>query len=141
MLYPLLKHVCFFSMKIKGHHAFHHSSYYLALVPARWLLWASEDMLAQKLVTLASTILLLQRILPTQCIYKEAPLAARLHINDSCPFCHTNFIPTTLKSVQEQTQNWRCRSLSILTASKPLIYLTKLMNTLEFKSWDTKESC
>ena len=51
-------------------------------------------MLAQKLVTLASTILLLQwmEILPTQGIYKEAPLATRLHTNYSCPFFHTDFI-------------------------------------------------
>ena len=30
--------------------------------------------------------------LPTQGIYKEAPLATRLHTNYSCPFCHTDLI-------------------------------------------------
>ena len=70
-------------------------SYYLAAVPARWLLRASEDMLAQKLVTLASTILLIKwmETLPTQGIYNKVdPLATRLHTNYSCPFCHTDFI-------------------------------------------------
>ena len=59
-------------------------------MPAMWLLQASQDMLAQKLVN----ILLLQwmETLPTQGIYKEAPLATRLHTNYSCPFCHTDFI-------------------------------------------------
>ena len=68
--------------------------YFLAATPARWLLRASKDMLAQKLVTLASTILLLRwmDIFPTQGICKEAPLATRLHTNYSCPFCHTDFI-------------------------------------------------
>ena len=63
-------------------------------MPPRWLLQASEDMLAQNLVTLASTILLLQwmETLPTQAIYKEASLATRLRTNYSCPFCHTDFI-------------------------------------------------
>jgi uncharacterized Zn-finger protein len=51
-------------------------------------------MLAQKLATLASIILLLQwmEILPTQGICKEAFLATRLHTNYLCPFCHTDFI-------------------------------------------------
>ena len=51
-------------------------------------------MLAQKLVTLASSIFLLQwmEILPTQGICKEASLATRLHTNYPCPFCHTDFI-------------------------------------------------
>ena len=69
---------------MKGHQAFDlFSSYCLAAVPARWLFPASEGILTQKLITLASTILLLQRmeILPIQGICKEAPLATRLHTN------------------------------------------------------------
>ena len=52
-------------------------------MPTRWLFQASEGMLAQKLVTLASTILLLQQleILPTKGICNKAPLATRLHTN------------------------------------------------------------
>ena len=63
-------------------------------MPARWLFRESEGMFAQKVVTLASTIFLLQRmeILPTQGICKEASLATRLYINYPCPFRHTNFI-------------------------------------------------
>jgi hypothetical protein len=93
-------------------------------VPARWLLQASKDMLAQKLVTLASTILLLQwmETLPTQGIYKEAPLAIRLHTNYSCPFCHTDFINQEKVIEQTQTQNLTCWNLSVLTVSKSLIY-------------------
>ena len=47
-------------------------------MPARWLFQASQGMLAQKLITLASTILLLHwmKILTTQGICKEA---TRLH--------------------------------------------------------------
>ena len=68
--------------------------YCLAAVPARWFFRESEGMLAQKVVTLASTMFLLQRmeILPTPGIYKEASLATKLHTNYPCPFCHTNFI-------------------------------------------------
>ena len=51
-------------------------------------------MLAQKVVTLASTKFLLQRmeILPALGICKEASLATRIHTNYPCPFCHTDFI-------------------------------------------------
>ena len=50
---------------------------------ARWLFPASEGMLTQKLITLASTILRLQRmeILPIQGFCKETPLATRLQTN------------------------------------------------------------
>ena len=111
-------------LKVTKHFIF--SSYFLAVVLARWLLQASEDMLAEQLVTLASTILLLQwtKILPTQGIYKEAPLADRLQIKNSCPFCYTKFFKK-YSLFQEQTQNLRCWSLSVLTASKPLIYAWK----------------
>ena len=63
-------------------------------MPARWFFQASKGMLAQTLVTLASTIFLISwmEILPTQGICKEASLATRLHTNYPCPFCHTNFI-------------------------------------------------
>ena len=153
--YPLLKHVWLFlrRWKVTKHLIF--SSYCLPAVPARWFLRASKDMLAQKLVTLAYTILFLQwtEILPTQCICKEAPLATRLHTICSCLFCHTNFINppwlvksvfmllSTWKSVQEQTQNLRCRCLSVLTASKSLMYRTKLRITLEFISQDILATC
>ena len=63
-------------------------------MPVRWLLQESEGMLAQKVVTLAFNIFLLQRmeILPTSGICKEASLATRLQTNYPCPFCHTKFI-------------------------------------------------
>ena len=63
-------------------------------MPARWLFRESEGMLDQKVVTLASTIFLLQRmeVLPTPGICKEASLITRLHTNYPCPFFHTNFI-------------------------------------------------
>ena len=48
---------------------------------------------------------------------------------------------STWKSVQEQTQNLMCWNLSVLTVSKPLIYMTTLRITLEYKSWHTLESC
>ena len=86
--------LCCLLRRFKASKHFIFSSYCLAAVPARQLLRASKGMLAKKLVTLASTILLLQwmEILPTQGICKEAPLATRLHTNNSCPFCHTDFI-------------------------------------------------
>ena len=79
-------------LKVTKHLIF--SSYCLAAVPARWLFRASEGMLAQKIVTLASTIFLFQwmEILPTQGICKEASVATRLYTNYPCPVCHTNFI-------------------------------------------------
>ena len=79
----MFKYIWLLSTKIKGHQHLIFSSYCLAAVPARWLFPAAEGMLTQKLITLASTILLLQRmkILPTQGICKEAPLATRLHTN------------------------------------------------------------
>ena len=46
-----------------------------------------------------------------------------------------------MKSVQEPTQNLRYRSLSVLTASKSLIYMTKLRITLEFTSQDRLATC
>ena len=112
-------------------------------------------MLAQKLVTLAYNILLLRwtEILLTQCICKEAPLATRFHTICYCLFCHTDFINhswlmklvfmllSKWKSVQEQTQNLRCWGLSVLTASKSLIYMTKLRNTLEIISQDILATC
>ena len=77
--YPLLKYVWLFSERLKV---------------TKHFIFSSKGMLAQKLVTLASTILLHQwmEILPTQGICQEAPLAIRLHTNYSCPFCHTHFI-------------------------------------------------
>ena len=52
-------------------------------MPARWLFRASEGMLVKKVVTMASTIFLLQQmeVLPTQGICKEAFLKPRLHTN------------------------------------------------------------
>ena len=93
-LYPLFKHIVLLSEKIKGHQHSIFSSYCLAAVPARWLFRASEGMLPKKVVTLASTIFLLQwmDILPIQGICKEASLATRLHTNYPCQFCHNNFI-------------------------------------------------
>ena len=68
--------------------------YGLAAVSARWFFWGSEGMLAQKLVTLTSTIFLIywMDILPTQGICEEASLATGLHTNYPCQFCHTDFI-------------------------------------------------
>ena len=68
--------------------------YGLAAVPARWFFRGSEGMLAQKLVTLTSTIFLIywMEILPTQGICKEASLATGLHTNYPCPFCINDFI-------------------------------------------------
>ena len=77
------KHIWLFSQNIKCHQQLIFSSYCLAAMPARWLLWANKRLLAQKLVTLASTVLLLQlmEILPTQGICKAATLATRLLTN------------------------------------------------------------
>ena len=87
-------------------------SYCLAAVPASWLFQASEGMLAQKLSTLASTILLLQwiEIIQTKSICKEVSLANRLHTNYPCPFCQTNFINKEEVIKQEPTQNLMCWS-------------------------------
>ena len=93
-MYPLFKHIGLLSKKIKGHQHLIFSSYCLSAVPARWRFRASEGMLTKKVVTLAFTIFLLQRmeILPTQGICKEASLVTRLHTNYPFPFCHNNFI-------------------------------------------------
>ena len=68
-------------LKVTKHLIF--SSSCLGAMPARWLLWASKVKWAQKLVTLASTVLLLQlmEILPTQGICKAATLATSLLTN------------------------------------------------------------
>ena len=77
------------NLKVTNHLIF--SSYCLAAAPARWLLQEIKGMLAQTLVKLASTILLLQwtEILSSQSMYKEAPLPIRLQTICSCQFCHT----------------------------------------------------
>ena len=90
----MFKHIGLLSKKIKGHQHLIFYSYCLSAMPARWLFRASEGILAKKVVTLAFTVFLLQRmeILPTQGICKEASLVTRLHTNYPCPFCHNDFI-------------------------------------------------
>ena len=118
-------------------------------MPARWLLRASKDMLAQNLVTLASTIILLQwmETLPTQGIYKEAPLVTKLHTNYSCPFCHTDFINQEKVVEHMEICSGTDPELDVLKPISPYcqqtfdIYMTKLRITLEYKSWHTLESC
>ena len=48
---------------------------------------------------------------------------------------------STLKFVQEQTQNLMCWSWAALTASKPLKHMTKLRSIFKFISWDRLETC
>ena len=120
-----MKHVPFFSEKILGQQAFH---------------------LFQLLFSCSASYV--------------ASLSKQGHVNPKA--CHTGFqytspsifahyaIPTsstrrrllsTWKYVQEHTQNLRWWSLSVWTASNPLIYMTKLRITLIFTSWDRLETC
>ena len=81
-------------------------------------------------------------------IVSQTPTARTLHLKD-LTILALSAIPTsstrrrllsTWKSVQEQTQNLRCWSWSVLTASKTLKQLMELRSTLEFTSWDTLET-
>ena len=145
--YPLLKHVWLFSQKIKSHQAFNLFQFLFSCRACQVAPQSKQGHVGQKAchTALASNKLLLRwtEILPTQGICKEAPLATRINTICSCLFCHTNFINHSqlMKSVQEPTQNLRYRSLSVLTASKSLIYMTKLRITLEFTSQDRLATC
>ena len=144
LCYPLLKHVWLFSQKIKGQQTF---NLFPVTVQLLCQLGGSSEQARACQPKTMSHWLQLYFSFNGQRLFQLRVSATRLHTlfdlsHSAIPTSSTGRrLLSTWKSVQEHTQNLRCRRLSVLTDSKSLKFMTKLKITLEFTSHDILEPC